>query len=81
MLSVRVRFFAQMADDARMPTASFSVSEGTTLADLKGTIIERFPALRWPAGTMLAVNQEYASLEQGLREGDEIAVIPPVSGG
>jgi len=81
MLSVRVRFFAHMRDDARTPSASFSLAPDTTLAALKGIILERFPALRWPPGTMLAVNQQYAAPEQALRDGDEIAVIPPVSGG
>ena len=63
------------------PRASFSIAEGTSLAGLKGVILERYPSLRWPPGTMLAVNQEYAGPEQALRDGDEIAVIPPVSGG
>jgi molybdopterin converting factor small subunit len=41
----------------------------------------RYPRLPWPAGTMLAVNQEYAGEKTVLRDGDEVAVIPPVSGG
>ena len=81
MITVRVRFFAQMADDVRAPAAEFSLAEGTTLAALKHAITLRFPALRWPPGTMLAINQEYASPEQPLHSGDEIAIIPPVSGG
>lgn len=81
MINVRVRFFAQMADDARASAAEFSLADGVTLSALKSAIAERFPALRWPPGTMLAINQEYASPEQPLRSGDEIAIIPPVSGG
>jgi MoaE-MoaD fusion protein len=34
-----------------------------------------------PAGLLYAVNKEYAQREQKLEEGDEVAVIPPVSGG
>ena len=70
-----------MAEDAGVSWADVSVAEGSTLSGVKLALEARYPALRWPPGTMLAVNQEYASLEQGLREGDEIAVIPPVSGG
>ena len=81
MLSVRVRFFAHMRDDARTALATFSITPDTTLAALKAIILQRFPALRWPPGTMLAVNQQYAEPGQPLRDGDEIAVIPPVSGG
>jgi molybdopterin synthase catalytic subunit len=34
-----------------------------------------------PEGLLYAVNKEYAPLEQELRDGDEVALIPPVSGG
>jgi molybdopterin synthase catalytic subunit len=48
------------------------------------TVAEVWPALDLgdePAGLLYAVNREYAEREQELRAGDEVALIPPVSGG
>jgi MoaE-MoaD fusion protein len=48
------------------------------------TVGEVWPALdlgEEPAGLLYAVNQEYAERDHRLAEGDEVAVIPPVSGG
>jgi molybdopterin synthase catalytic subunit/molybdopterin converting factor small subunit len=49
-----------------------------------GTVAEVWPALdlgEEPAGLLYAVNQDYAERDRELAEGDEVAVIPPVSGG
>ena len=48
------------------------------------TVADVWPALGLddePAGLLYAVNREYASREKGLADGDEVALIPPVSGG
>ncbi|MGN6638833.1 MAG: MoaD/ThiS family protein [Mucilaginibacter sp.] len=54
---------------------------GNTTADLKNTLEERFPRLKQLASYMIAVNNEYAQESAILTERDEIAIIPPVSGG
>jgi molybdopterin converting factor subunit 1 len=53
---------------------------GTT-GNLKQSLEERYPRLRHLASYMVAVNNEYAEDEGVLTEKDEIAIIPPVSGG
>jgi molybdopterin synthase sulfur carrier subunit len=53
---------------------------GTT-SNLKQSLEERYPRLRHLASYMVAVNNEYAEDEGVLTEKDEIAIIPPVSGG
>lgn len=54
---------------------------GNKTADLKRSLEGRFPRLKRLASYMIAVNNEYASDDLILTENDEIAVIPPVSGG
>lgn len=54
--------------------------QGTT-GDLKHALEERYPRLKHLASYMVAVNNEYAEDGNVITERDEIAVIPPVSGG
>ena len=55
--------------------------EGNSVADLRKTLSARFPALNKLNSLFIAVNQNYAADETTLSETDEIALIPPVSGG
>ena len=80
-MQVRVRLFAMMAEEAGSGVVSLEMASGSRVAGVRGELEKRVPGLRWPVGTMLAVNQEYAGAETELRENDEVAVIPPVSGG
>ena len=54
---------------------------GETITDLKNSLEQQYPRLKQLASYMVAVNNEYASDEGILTERDEIAIIPPVSGG
>ena len=56
------------------------IGQGTT-GDLKQSLEERYPRLKQLASYMVAVNNEYAEDEHVITERDEIAIIPPVSGG
>ena len=52
-----------------------------TVKDLRAELLKSFPDFARINGFMIAVNQEYAMDEMAISEGDEIAIIPPVSGG
>jgi sulfur-carrier protein len=52
-----------------------------TVADLRKALEKKFPALSSLKSLFIAVNNEYAEENQSIRESDEIALIPPVSGG
>jgi molybdopterin converting factor subunit 1 len=54
---------------------------GNTTADLKQSLENTYPRLKQLASYMVAVNNEYAQDEGILTISDEIAIIPPVSGG
>ena len=72
---IRVRLFAGLREQA-----GWSERE----LDGIGRVSDVWPALRLgdePAGLLYAVNREYAEPERELADGDEVALIPPVSGG
>jgi molybdopterin converting factor subunit 1 len=52
-----------------------------TVAALKKNLEEKYPRLKQLATYMVAVNNEYAQPTQYINSDDEIAIIPPVSGG
>lgn len=55
--------------------------DGNTTVDLKIALEKQYPRLNQLRSYMIAVNNEYASDDRALTETDEIALIPPVSGG
>ena len=54
---------------------------GNTVADLRNDLSKQYPKLESLNSLFIAVNQNYAEGETELKETDEIALIPPVSGG
>jgi len=81
-LKIEVRFFAVYRERAGCDTIALEVPDGATVADLTEELGHRFPSLT-SASTpiVVAVNAEYANPDTPLRDGDEVALIPPVSGG
>ena len=55
--------------------------KAATVGDLKALLEEKYLALKKPGSYIIAVNNEYASDEITINSGDEVAIIPPVSGG
>jgi molybdopterin synthase sulfur carrier subunit len=55
--------------------------EGITVEALRSKLEEQFPRLKQLTTFMIAVNGEYATRGQVIKQNDEIAIIPPVSGG
>ena len=51
------------------------------VAMLKTKLEEQYPRLKQLSSFMIAVNGEYAGADTVIKEGDEVAIIPPVSGG
>lgn len=80
MGKVRVRLFARLADVVGARAVEVEIGEGLTAGDVFAVLAREHPGI---AGMTVAfaVNAEYAEAGQPLREGDEVALIPPVSGG
>lgn len=81
-VTVRVLFFGAARDAVDENPLEFAVESPATVAGAFRRLSERFPQLeRFGRSLLFAVNQEYATPETELKENDELAVFPPVSGG
>ena len=77
-----VRFFALYRERAGCRTTGVELPQGSTVADLTDEVRRRFPLLAPPeVQIVVAVNADYAEPETILRQGDDVCLIPPVSGG
>jgi len=82
MGKVRVRLFARLADVAGTRSAEVDLGEGLTAGDAYRLLCRQHPDMEGLEGSLMyAVNAEYVPAEHPLRPGDELALIPPVSGG
>jgi molybdopterin synthase catalytic subunit/molybdopterin converting factor small subunit len=81
-MQVRVLFFGVLKDLAGKASDSISLPEDATLGDVLSHYEQVIPRLKDTASSLaMSVNQEYAGPGTRLRPGDEIAILPPVSGG
>lgn len=81
-MTIHVRLFALVRDRAGTAAASLTLPDPATVADAAAALAERFPAAaKFLPRVAYAVNQEYVPVTTVLHDGDELAVIPPVSGG
>lgn len=77
-----VRLFARLSELAGAREVEVELGEGLTAADVYALLTRRYPALAgFENRLMYAVNAEYVSPDHPVRDGDEVALIPPVSGG
>jgi MoaE-MoaD fusion protein len=81
-LRIRVRLFAMQREAAGMRELRLEVPLGSTVDDAWKAVVDSVPALA-PGRSSLrfAVNGEYTDDDRTLADGDELACIPPVSGG
>ena len=81
-MRVRVLFFGMLKDLAGRPSDTIEVRDGARLRDVLAYYEARIPRLRDSLPSLaMAVNQQYANPEVRLKPDDEVALLPPVSGG
>ena len=81
-MTVRVRLFAILRDRAGVAECALELPPGATVAQAKEPLLRQLPALRDLVDRCgFAVNHSYVRPDAPLRDGDELALIPPVSGG
>jgi molybdopterin synthase catalytic subunit len=82
MITVRVFFFGAARDAVGKDDVHLSINSGSNAAQAFDQLVSAHPELhRFGKSLLLAVNQEYADPTREVRDGDELAVFPPVSGG
>src|SRR5205807_6742972 len=76
-MEVRVRLFAGLRERAGSDVVELDLPDGALVADA----LERLGDVTDGVPVVMAVNHEYAGADVSLHQGDEVALIPPVSGG
>lgn len=79
---VHLRFFASLRERLRASAAERQFAAGTTVGEAWEALCAEYPEIA-PLGASMAfaVNREYVERAHRLADGDELALIPPVSGG
>eukprot|EP00877_Chromochloris_zofingiensis_P007518 jgi/Chrzof1/3019/Cz12g08130.t1 len=83
-MKVTVLFFAKSREVANKPEEVYDLDDKATTATLLEKLLAQHPQLESVMKScVFAVNQEYVQLKEAvqLKNGDEVAVIPPLSGG
>jgi molybdopterin converting factor subunit 1 len=81
-VKVRLLFFAVLRDIAGSDGRELALDEGTTARDVWESLRRSYAKLaEFTQPPMIAINESYAAPETVLRDGDELAFIPPVAGG
>jgi molybdopterin converting factor subunit 1 len=81
-MTLTVRLFARGRELVGAETAVLAIPAGATVAALRHALAERYPAfVPLLDRSAIAVNHDFVEDSRILAESDEIAVIPPVSGG
>lgn len=81
-MHLTILFFATLKEKAGRPSLPLEIDDGQTVAELKMRLATELPALAPHLPTALvSVNQEFAFATDALKDGDEVALFPPVSGG
>lgn len=78
---VTMKFFAQCADWIGRKEITFQQDSPVPVADLLLSHEELSPILEHQGMLRVAVNEEVATFDTEVQDGDEVAIMPPVSGG
>lgn len=81
-MHVRIRLFARLRDLAGASDLERDLADASSAGDAWSALVTEFPRLGdYTRSISCAVNEEYTRMTTTLREGDEVAFLPPVSGG
>jgi len=79
---VTIRLFARLRELTGTSELSRTVPDGSSAGDAWKLLAAEFPAIAdYGRSISCAVNEEYSRMSTPLRDGDEVAFLPPVSGG
>jgi molybdopterin converting factor subunit 1 len=81
-MTIRVQLFAVAKQAAGADSVELALADGATVADVRRALVGRLPTLAAVQKHLLfAVNADYAGDTMVIKPNDEVACIPPVSGG
>lgn len=81
-MKLKVKFFASFREIAKKESIELQVGKNSTVNDVLNILLNKFPELRKnKEHIIISLNHEYAKLTEKVKDGDELALLPPVSGG
>ena len=81
-VTVTIKLFAAYQEAYGLPELRLEVAEGTTVEAVRDRLIDEHPELaQWRELTRFGVNLQFVESDTILQDGDEVVLIPPVSGG
>ena len=81
-MKVRLLYFGVLRDITGKSETELTLDDGTRAADVWATMRRQYPQLAgYEQPPLIAVNESYARPDTLLRDGDDLAFIPPVAGG
>jgi MoaD family protein len=81
-MKIVVRYFALFRDITGTDQDSLVIDDGSTVSELLETIRKKYPDMeKTKRDVLVSVNRNFATHELKLKDGDEVAIFPPVSGG
>jgi len=81
-MMIRVKLFAIVRERAGQSELKLELPAGSTVEDVASEMARQFPAIsRFLQRAAFAINHNYVSRDTRLEDQDEVAIIPPVSGG
>ena len=79
---VKVLFFGRLKDAVGQAEESLDISDASTIEQLFALYVQRIPELaKYRSSLVASRNQEFAAWDTPIHPGDEVAFLPPVSGG
>ena len=81
-IKVKVKLFSIYQEVFNTSELDLTVDQGTTVGDVLASLIEQKPQLaKWQEITRFGINLQFVESNVPLNDGDEVVLIPPVSGG
>lgn len=81
-IAITVKLFAAYQEAYGVPELALEVPRGTTVVDVRDRLIADHPELaQWRDLTRFGINLQFVEADAILQSGDEVVLIPPVSGG
>ncbi len=81
-MRVTIRLFARLRDIAGAPELQREIAPPATIGTIWRRLVAEYPAMAaYESSISAAVNAEYARMSASVADGDEVAFLPPVSGG
>ncbi|MFQ5837863.1 MAG: molybdopterin converting factor subunit 1 [Thermoplasmata archaeon] len=80
-MKVKVRLFASLREEVGQEVVELEVPDACSVESLLKAFTSRYPGSEAVGSVLVAVNKEVAGPEDAVKEDDEVALLPPVSGG